>query len=185
MFGKFGFFYSLILLFLAVSVGAADREFTVQACRCAQSRTIRCEASAIGVPVNRRLIAISTVAAIYAGIAGALFTQNRLHPASLDVFAFERSADLMLVYWSSAAPADISMAGSDRRGRVQDRCRKVSDHHAAILAMFWIGPVLVEIRAGRPRAHPLAGRSVGRTILIRQVSGLQGRRVAVPESDAL
>src|SRR5205085_2359453 len=53
-------------------------------------------ASAIGVPVNRRLIAIYTVAAFYAGIAGALFTQTTAL-ASLDVFAFERSADLMLV----------------------------------------------------------------------------------------
>jgi branched-chain amino acid transport system permease protein len=53
-------------------------------------------ASAIGVPVNRRLIAIYTVAAFYAGIAGALFTQTTAL-ASLDVFAFEKSADLMLV----------------------------------------------------------------------------------------
>src|SRR6202042_854129 len=53
-------------------------------------------AAAIGIPVNRRLIAIYTVAAFYAGIAGPLFTQTTAL-ASLDVFAFERSADLMLV----------------------------------------------------------------------------------------
>ena len=53
-------------------------------------------AAAIGIPVNRRLIAIYTVAAFYAGIAGALLTQTTAL-ASLDVFSFERSADLMLV----------------------------------------------------------------------------------------
>jgi branched-chain amino acid transport system permease protein len=53
-------------------------------------------AAAIGIPVNRRLIAIYTLAAFYAGVAGALFTQTTAI-ASLDVFSFERSADLMLV----------------------------------------------------------------------------------------
>jgi branched-chain amino acid transport system permease protein len=53
-------------------------------------------AAAIGIPVNRRLIAIYTLSAFYAGIAGALFTQTTAL-ASLDVFSFERSADLLLV----------------------------------------------------------------------------------------
>ena len=53
-------------------------------------------ASAIGIPVNRRLIAIYSLAAFYAGVAGALSTQSTAL-ASLDVFAFDRSADLLLV----------------------------------------------------------------------------------------
>jgi branched-chain amino acid transport system permease protein len=53
-------------------------------------------AAAVGIPVNRRLIAIYTLSAFYAGIAGALFTQTTAL-ASLDVFSFERSADLLLV----------------------------------------------------------------------------------------
>ena len=62
-------------------------------------RTIRdnpLRAGAIGVPVNRRLVTIYTIAAIYAGIAGGLLAETTQF-VSLDVFAFERSADVMLV----------------------------------------------------------------------------------------
>ena len=53
-------------------------------------------AAAIGIPVNRRLVAIYTIAAAYAGVAGALTAQTA-QTVSLDVFGFERSADVMLV----------------------------------------------------------------------------------------
>ena len=53
-------------------------------------------ASAIGIPVNGRLVAIYTVSAGFAGIAGALLTQTTAF-CSLDVFSLERSADLLLV----------------------------------------------------------------------------------------
>src|SRR5437899_322254 len=95
MFGKTGFFYSLIVLFLLFLLARriVNSPFGLSL-RAIKNNPLR--ASAIGVPVNRRLIAIYTVAAFYAGIAGALFTQTTAL-ASLDVFAFERSADLMLV----------------------------------------------------------------------------------------
>jgi branched-chain amino acid transport system permease protein len=53
-------------------------------------------ASAIGIAINWRLVAIYTVSAAYAGIAGALLTQTTAF-ASLDVLSFERSADVLLV----------------------------------------------------------------------------------------
>ena len=43
-------------------------------------------AAAVGIPVNGRLVAIYTIAAFYAGIAGALLTQTTAF-ASLDVFS--------------------------------------------------------------------------------------------------
>jgi branched-chain amino acid transport system permease protein len=52
--------------------------------------------AAVGVPVTRRLIAIYSVSAAYAGVAGALLTQTTQF-ASLSVFDFERSADVLLV----------------------------------------------------------------------------------------
>ena len=52
--------------------------------------------SLIGIAVDRRLVAIYTLAAFYAGVAGALLAQTTAF-ASLDVFSFERSADLLLV----------------------------------------------------------------------------------------
>ena len=53
-------------------------------------------AAAVGIPVNGRLVAVYTIAAGYAGVAGALLTQTTAF-ASLDVFDFDRSADLLLV----------------------------------------------------------------------------------------
>src|SRR5499426_4541401 len=52
-------------------------------------------ASAVGISVNGRLVAIYTLSAFYAGIAGALLTQTTQF-CSLDVFSFERSADVLL-----------------------------------------------------------------------------------------
>ena len=59
-------------------------------------RDNRLRAMAIGIPVHARLIAVYAIAAAMAGAAGALFTQTSGF-ASLDVFEFHRSADLMLM----------------------------------------------------------------------------------------
>lgn len=53
-------------------------------------------AAAVGVPVNRRLVAAYTAGAGIAGIAGALLAQSTGF-VSLDVLAFHRSADVLLV----------------------------------------------------------------------------------------
>lgn len=50
----------------------------------------------IGAPVQRRLVAVYTVSAACAGIAGALLTQTTQF-VGLDVFGFPRSADLMIM----------------------------------------------------------------------------------------
>ena len=59
-------------------------------------RDNRLRATAIGIPVTQRLAVIYTVAAGMAGAAGALLAQTTGF-ASLDVFEFHRSADVMLV----------------------------------------------------------------------------------------
>ena len=59
-------------------------------------RDNRLRASSIGIHVTRRLAIIYTLAAGVAGAAGALMAQTTGF-ASLDVFAFDRSADLMLM----------------------------------------------------------------------------------------
>jgi branched-chain amino acid transport system permease protein len=53
-------------------------------------------AMAIGIPVSSRIAVVYTVAAGVAGAAGALLAQTTGF-ASLDVFALERSADVMLM----------------------------------------------------------------------------------------
>jgi len=59
-------------------------------------RDNRLRAASIGLSVNARLIAVYTVAAAMAGAAGALLAQTSGF-ASLDVFEFHRSAEVMLV----------------------------------------------------------------------------------------
>src|SRR3954467_9608855 len=73
MFGNTGFFYSLAVLFvlflLARRIVHSPFGLSLRAIR---NNPLR--AAAIGVPVNRRLVAVYTLSAFYAGIAGALFT---------------------------------------------------------------------------------------------------------------
>ena len=59
-------------------------------------RDNRLRAMAIGIPVNSRLAVVYTIAAAAAGAAGALLAQTTGF-ASLDVFEFHRSADVMLI----------------------------------------------------------------------------------------
>jgi branched-chain amino acid transport system permease protein len=51
---------------------------------------------ALGTPLNRRLVTVYTIGAVYAGVAGALLTQTTQF-VSIDVFSFSRSAELLLI----------------------------------------------------------------------------------------
>ena len=59
-------------------------------------RDNRLRAASIGLSVNARLVAVYTIAAAIAGAAGALLAQTSGF-ASLDVFDFHRSAEVLLV----------------------------------------------------------------------------------------
>jgi len=59
-------------------------------------RDNRLRAMAIGIPVGSRITVAYTIAAALAGAAGALLAQTTGF-ASLDVFEFHRSADVMLI----------------------------------------------------------------------------------------
>ena len=95
MFGRVAAAYSLIILFLLFLLARwlvnAPFGLAVQAIA---SNPLR--SAAIGIPITRRLIAIYSIAAAIAGIAGALLAQTT-HFVSLDVLAFHRSAEVMLV----------------------------------------------------------------------------------------
>ena len=177
MFGKVGFFYSLAVLFvmflLARRIVHSPFGLSLRAIR---NNPLR--AAAIGVPVNRRLIAVYTLAAFYAGIAGALFTQTTAL-ASLDVFSFERSADLILVLV-------IGGTGYLYGGLVGAVVFKMLQEFFSSLTpqywQFWIGLVLVVIvLIGRQRLHRWALWAPN--LFIAQFGGRKAI-VAVPEGDA-
>jgi branched-chain amino acid transport system permease protein len=177
MFGKTGFFYSLIVLFLLFLLARriVNSPFGLSL-RAIRNNPLR--ASAIGVPVNRRLIAIYTVAAFYAGIAGALFTQTTAL-ASLDVFAFEKSADLMLVLVIGGTGY---LYGGLIGAVVFKMLQEVFQTLTPQYWLFWIGLVLVVIvLLGRDRMHRWALWLPN--LAIRQFAGRKAA-IAVPESDA-
>jgi branched-chain amino acid transport system permease protein len=177
MFGKVGFFYVLVVLFvlflLARRIVHSPFGLSLRAIR---NNPLR--AAAIGVPINRRLIAVYTLAAFYAGIAGALFTQTTAL-ASLDVFSFERSADLMLVLV-------IGGTGYLYGGLIGALVFKMLQEFFSSLTpqywQFWIGLVLVVIvLIGRQRLH--RGALWAPNLVIALLSGRKAV-VAVPDGDA-
>src|SRR3954469_10677935 len=176
MFGKVGFFYCLAVTFtlflLARRIVHSPFGLSLRAIR---NNPLR--AAATGVPVNRLLIAVYTLSAFYAGIAGALFTQTTAL-ASLDVFSFERSADLMLVLV-------IGGTGFLYGGLIGAVVFKMLQEVFSTLTpqywQFWIGLVLVVIvLLGRARMHRWALWLPN--LVIRQFAGRKAV-VAVPESD--
>ena len=120
-------------------------------------------ASAISISVNARLVAIYTFAAFYAGIAGALLAQTTAF-ASLDVFSFERSADLLLVLI-------IGGTGYLYGGLIGAVIFKLMQDWIANLTpqywQFWIGLVLVLIvivGRGRIGAWTSAARALAEPV---------------------
>jgi branched-chain amino acid transport system permease protein len=177
MFGKTGLLYSLIVLFLLFLLArrVVNSPFGLSL-RAIRNNPLR--ASAIGVPVNRRLIAIYTLSAFYAGIAGALFTQTTAL-ASLDVFAFEKSADLMLVLVIGGTGYLYGgLIGAVVFRMLQEVFQTITPQYW----LFWIGLVLVVIvLLGRDRLHRWALWLPN--LAIRQFAGRKAV-IAVPESDA-
>src|SRR5689334_9312179 len=174
IFGKTGFFYSLavtfLLFLLARRIMHSPFGLSLRAIR---NNPLR--AAAIAIPVNRRLIAVYTLAAFYAGIAGALFTQTTAL-ASLDVFAFDRSADLMLVLVIGGTGYLYGgLIGAVVFKMLQELFSSITPQYW----QFWIGLVLVVIvLVGRARIHRWA--LFVPNLVIRQVAG---RKAVVALSD--
>jgi branched-chain amino acid transport system permease protein len=176
MFGKTGFFYSLVVLFLMFLLARriVHSPFGLSL-RAIRNNPLR--ASAIGIPVNRRLVAVYTLAAFYAGIAGALFTQTTAL-ASLDVLSFERSADLMLVLvLGGTGYLYGGLIGAVVFKMLQEVFSSITPQYW----QFWIGLVLVVIvMVGRQRLHRWILWAPN--LVIAQFAGRKAV-VAVPESE--
>ena len=87
--------YSFAVLFMLFVI-ARRLAYSPLGLALAAIRENRLRASALGVGASRRIVAIYTVAAAYAGAAGALLAQTT-QIVSLDLFDFHRSADVMLM----------------------------------------------------------------------------------------
>jgi branched-chain amino acid transport system permease protein len=93
--GKTGYLYSLAVLFILFLL-ARRMVYSPFGVSLGGIRQNALRMPALGVPVKSRLMALYTVAAVYAGIAGGLLAQTTQY-VTIDVLSFERSADLMLI----------------------------------------------------------------------------------------
>jgi branched-chain amino acid transport system permease protein len=145
--GRTAAYYSLAVLllmfFIARRIVHSPYGATLMAIR-----DNRLRAMAIGIPVNARLVSVYTLAAAMAGAAGALSAQTAGF-ASLDVFEFHRSADVLLVLviggtgWLYGG-----VAGAIVFKLMQDALSAVTPQYWT----FWIGLFLVVlVLVGRER----------------------------------
>ena len=151
--GRTAFAYSLTVLFVLFVIARriVHSPFGMSL-RAIRDNPLR--AAAIGIPVRRRLIAIYTIAAGYAGVAGALLAQTTQY-VSLDVLAFDRSADVLLVLV-------IGGTGWLYGGLVGALAFKIAQDLFSSLTPqywhFWIGLVLVVlVLVGRERLRGVGG----------------------------
>ena len=147
IFGHTAYIYSLIVLFLLFLVARriVNSPFGLSL-RSVKANPLR--ASAIGIHVNGRLVAVYTIAAAYAGIAGALLTQTTQF-ASLSVLDFDRSADVLLILIIGGAGYLYGgLIGAVLFKLIQDWLANLTPQYW----QFWIGLVLVLIvLVGRDR----------------------------------
>jgi branched-chain amino acid transport system permease protein len=153
--GHVAYVYSLAVLFLLFLVARRlmHSPFGLSL-RAIKGNPLR--AAAVGIGVDARLVAIYTIAAGYAGIAGALLTQTTQF-ASLDVFSFERSADVLLVLiLGGAGYLYGGLIGAMVFKLVQDALINLTAQYW----QFWIGLILVLIVLGGGRVKQLAASVV-------------------------
>jgi branched-chain amino acid transport system permease protein len=95
LYGKTAYIYCLVVLFglfwIARRIVHSPFGLSLQGIR---QNVLRMPA--LGIPVNARLVAVYTLGAAYAGVAGALLTQTTQF-VSIDVLSFSRSAELLLI----------------------------------------------------------------------------------------
>jgi branched-chain amino acid transport system permease protein len=147
MFGHTGYAYCLTMLFILFLIARrlVNSPFGLSLMS-VKGNPLR--ASAIGISVDARLVAIYTVAAGYAGIAGALLAQTTSF-ASLEVFSFDRSADLLLILIIGGTGYLYGgLIGAIIFKFMQDYLSQLTPQYWP----FWIGLVLVVIvLVGRER----------------------------------
>jgi branched-chain amino acid transport system permease protein len=167
LFGHTAYVYSLIVVFLLFLLARriVNSPFGLSLLA-VKANPLR--ASAIGIPVDWRLVAIYTIAAGYAGIAGGLLAQTTAF-ASLEVFSFDRSADVLLVLIIGGIGYLYGgLIGAIIFRLMQDWLANITPQYW----QFWIGLVLVIIvLVGRDRMaawiRPVVGlvESLGRRML--------------------
>jgi len=138
LYGRTGYVYSVVVLFVLFWVARR----IVQSPFGLSLRGISQNVSrmpALGTPVNSRLIAVYTIGAAYAGVAGALLTQTTAF-VSIDVLSFSRSATLLLILVLGGAG---SLYGAMLGAIVFMVARQLLSDLNPQYWQFWLGWVLI------------------------------------------
>jgi branched-chain amino acid transport system permease protein len=117
-------------------------------------RENRLRAGALGVSVSRRVILIYVISAAYAGLAGALIAETT-QIVSLDLFAFHRSADsLLMLIIGGVGWLYGGLVGAGVFIVIRDVISAATPEYWE----FWIGALLVAlVLVGRERLAAWAG----------------------------
>lgn len=151
LFGTTAYAYCLIVTFVLFLI--ARRVVTSPyglSLRAIRDNPLR--ARSMGIPVGPRILAIYAFSALIAGIAGALLTQTTMF-VSLDVLAFHRSADVLLVLvLGGVGYLYGGLIGAIAFKLLQDWFSAFTPQYW----MFWMGLVLlVIVLIGRDRIDAL------------------------------
>lgn len=138
LYGKTAYVYSLsvlfVMFFIARRLVKSPFGLSLRAIKGNPLRT-----RAIGMPINARLVTIYTIAAFYAGVAGALVAQTTQF-ASPDYVAFHRSADaLLILVFGGAGHLYGGLIGAVIFRVMQDVLGNITPQYW----QFWLGLVLV------------------------------------------
>ena len=167
LFGHTGYVYALSVLFLmfvlARRIVRSPFGLSLQAIRGNPLRS-----SAVGIAVNWRLVAIYTLSAGYAGLAGAVLAQTQQF-ASLEMFSVERSADVLLILI-------IGGTGYLYGGLIGALIYRLAQDYLSDLSarywQYWIGFVLIMmVLFGRVYGGILAALIIGATIWFKVDTG--------------
>lgn len=147
LWGRTGYVYALVVLmvltFLARRIVNSPYGLSLKAIKRNATR-----AAMLGISPNRRIVVVYTIAAAYAGMAGALLTQTTSF-VSPDVLAFHRSADVLLVLVIGGAGYLYGgILGAIVFTLLRDWLSVITPQYW----MFWIGLILIVIvMVGRER----------------------------------
>ena len=160
LFGHTAYVYALAVLFMLTMLARriVNSPFGLSL-KAIKGNALR--AAAVGIAVNWRLVAVYTLSAGYAGIAGGLLAQTQAF-ASLSMLAIERSADALLILI-------IGGTGYLYGGLVGALIyRFLQDYLSDLTArywQFWIGLVLVMmVMYGRVYGGIIAALIIGLTL---------------------
>jgi branched-chain amino acid transport system permease protein len=167
LYGHTGYVYALSVLFvmfvLARRIVRSPFGLSLQAIRGNPLRS-----AAVGIAVRWRLVAIYTLAAAYAGLAGAVLAQTQAF-ASLEMFSVDRSADVLLILI-------IGGTGYLYGGLIGALIYRFAQDYLSELSarywQYWIGFVLIMmVLFGRVYGGILAGLIIGATIWFKLDTG--------------